>query len=86
MTTNHLPGIFPRPGRGFGFGFQIIERFGANGLVPEGVFSWGGAYSSDYFVDRSSGIVALLLTQTLPNTTDIRLKFPTMVYQAVIEP
>jgi CubicO group peptidase (beta-lactamase class C family) len=84
MTTSHEPNVYSQDGRGFGLGFEIVDEFGADGIVSEGAFSWGGAYSSSYRVDPNAGLVMILLTQTLPNTTDIRARFPTMVYQALV--
>jgi hypothetical protein len=37
-------------------------------------------------VDPDAHIVVVLMIQMLPNATDIRQKFPTMVYQALVEP
>jgi hypothetical protein len=31
-------------------------------------------------------MVTILMLQLLPNTTDVREKFPAMVYQALVEP
>ena len=84
MTTSRAPNLYSQDGRGFGLGFEIVDEFGGDGIVSEGAFSWGGAYSSSYRVDPDAGLVMILLTQTLPNTTDIRARFPTMVYQALV--
>jgi CubicO group peptidase (beta-lactamase class C family) len=59
---------------------------GGNGLDPVGSFGWGGAYSSVYRVDPSARLVISLMINQLPNTTDIRTKFPTLVHQAVVTP
>jgi hypothetical protein len=37
-------------------------------------------------VDREARLVMVLMIQLLPNNTDIREKFPTLVYQALAEP
>ena len=34
---------------------------------------------------RSARLVMLLMIQLLPNTTDIRTKFPALVYQALVD-
>jgi len=83
MTTDQSNGLYDGPGLGFGFGFEVTERFGANGLDGVGAFGWGGAYGSWYRVDPSSGMVLVLMIQLMPNSTDIRDKFPTLVYQAL---
>jgi hypothetical protein len=38
-----------------------------------------------YRVDPEARLVMLLMIQLLPNATDIRTTFPTLVYQALIE-
>ncbi len=85
MTTDQSGGIYSDGGLGFGFGFETTERFGAGGLDAEGAFGWGGAYGSWYRVDPSSGLVMVLMIQQMPNSTDIRGKFPTLVYQALLD-
>lgn len=37
------------------------------------------------FRAQRAKLVMVLMIQLIPNTTDIRLKFPTMVYQAVVD-
>jgi hypothetical protein len=39
-----------------------------------------------YRVDPRSRLVIVLMIQLLPNGTDIRTTFPTLVYQALREP
>jgi CubicO group peptidase (beta-lactamase class C family) len=85
MTAGHLrPPVYPRPGRTFAFGFDEVETFGAFGLMSEGAYRWGGAYSTEYIVDPQARLTMLLLTQFTPQTTDIRPRFPQMVYQALV--
>ncbi|NLG74723.1 MAG: serine hydrolase, partial [Xanthomonadaceae bacterium] len=67
----------------FGYGFQTVERYGANGLDAPGAFGWGGAYGSLYRVDPAAGITMVLMIQLMPNETDVREKFQTLVYQAL---
>lgn len=86
MTTNQIPGIYSQEGLGFGLGFQTVERPGAQGLASVGAFSWGGAYGSNYSVDPAEGLVVVLMFNQLPNRTDVPAKFPTLVYQALVEP
>ena len=83
MTTNQIGDIRATNGLGYGYGFETTDRFGANEFEPVGAFGWGGAYGSIYRVDPSSKIVMVLMFQLLPrNSTDLRQKFGTMVYQA----
>lgn len=48
-----------------------------------GSYGWGGAYGSWYRVDPEAGLVMVFMIQLMPNGTDIRQKFPTLVYQAL---
>ncbi|MEO7963010.1 MAG: serine hydrolase, partial [Gemmatimonadaceae bacterium] len=85
MTTNHVGTLFSTSGLGFGLGFQIDGRFGANGPGGEGGYGWGGAYGSGYHVDPASRLVYSFMINQLPNSSDIGGKFPTMVYQALLD-
>jgi CubicO group peptidase (beta-lactamase class C family) len=82
MTTNQVGTLHSATGLGFGLGFQTTDRYGANGMDSEGAFGWGGAYGTLYRVDPEAKLVMLLMIQLLPNSTDIRTAFPTLVYQA----
>jgi CubicO group peptidase (beta-lactamase class C family) len=86
MTTNQVGSLHSASGLGWGLGFETTDRFGANGLDSAGAFGWGGAYGTVYRVDPEGGLVLLLMMQLLPNATDIRTTFPTLVYQALAEP
>jgi CubicO group peptidase (beta-lactamase class C family) len=85
MTTNQAGVLHSSTGLGFGLGFETTDRFGANGMDSEGAFGWGGAYGTMYRVDPEARLVIVLMIQLLPNATDIRQKFPTLVYQALLE-
>ena len=52
---------------------------------PAGAFGWAGAYGSIYRIDPKRDLSILMMIQLMPNTTDIRTKFPAMVYQALNE-
>jgi CubicO group peptidase (beta-lactamase class C family) len=83
MTTNQVGTLHSTTGLGFGLGFETTDRYGANGMDSEGSFGWGGAYGTLYRVDPDAKVVMVLMIQMLPNTTDIRTVFPTLVYQAL---
>jgi CubicO group peptidase (beta-lactamase class C family) len=85
MTTNQVGTLHSATGLGFGFGFETTDRYGANGLDSQGAFGWSGAYSTTYRVDPDARLVIVFMVQMLPNTTDSRTKFPTMVQQALVE-
>ena len=85
MTHNQSGVLFDTTGaNGFGFGFGIVQRYGANGMASVGTFSWGGAYGSQYAVDPVEHVVMVFMINQLPNRTDIAGKFPTLVYQALV--
>jgi CubicO group peptidase (beta-lactamase class C family) len=83
MSTNQVGSLHSTNGLGFGLGFETVDRLGANGLSQPGAFGWGGAYGSIYRVDPEARLVMVLMIQLIPNATDIRDVFPSLVYQAV---
>jgi CubicO group peptidase (beta-lactamase class C family) len=83
MSTNQVGTLHSQTGLGFGYGFETVDRFGANGLSNPGAFGWGGAYGSMYRVDPEARLVMVMMVQLIPNTTDLRTVFPSLVYQAL---
>jgi CubicO group peptidase (beta-lactamase class C family) len=92
MTTNQIGNLFDQPGhygqtwRGFGLAFATNDRLGADGLASVGSWGWGGAYGSMYKVDPKEHLVMVFMIQQLPNRADVASRFPTLVYQALVEP
>ena len=85
MATNQTESLFPSRGQGFGFGFSIVERRGAdNTLAPAGTYGWGGAYGSQYRIDPKTRVVLVVMLNQLPNRSDVASKFPNLVYQALV--
>jgi CubicO group peptidase (beta-lactamase class C family) len=84
MTMNQVGEVFTRPNDGFGLGFQIVGE--KNGTVPSqpGTFSWGGAFSTSYWVDPKENMVLLFYRQ-LQRTThgDVVEKFRALAYSAM---
>ncbi len=85
MTTNQSGTLHSTTGLGFGLGFETTDVYGANGLDGVGAYGWGGAYGSVYRVDPQLGLTLVFMIQLMPNRTDIREKFNTLVYQSLIE-
>jgi CubicO group peptidase (beta-lactamase class C family) len=86
MTTNQVESLYPARGQGFGYGFAILERMGAdNTLASVGTYGWGGAYGSQYRVDPKERIVLVLMLNQLPNRSDVAARFPNLVYQALVK-
>jgi CubicO group peptidase (beta-lactamase class C family) len=86
MTTNQSGTVHSTTGLGFGYGFETVDRYGADGLRSVGAFGWGGAYGSMYLVDPDAHLVMVFMIQLMPNRTELGQKFPTLVYQSLIEP
>ena len=85
MTTNQIGTLHSTAGLGFGLGFQTTDRYGANGLSSVGTFGWGGAYGSTYRVDPEGRLTIVFMIQLMPNRTEVAQKFPTLVYQALMD-
>ena len=97
MTVDHLGGLLVRDlndasavfgaerGVGFGLGFRVVEDLGAHGAPgSEGVYGWGGAYHSSYWVDPQEELVVVYLAQLIPaGNLDDHARFRALVYQAV---
>jgi CubicO group peptidase (beta-lactamase class C family) len=86
MRTNQVGPLFSADGLGFGYGFQTVERYGANGMETPGSFGWAGAYGSQYRVDPKERLVTVVMLQLMPNETDVRERFAAMIYQALVDP
>lgn len=85
MTTNQVGTLHSTSGLGFGLAFETVDRYGANGMSSVGAFGWGGAYGTRYHVDPEARLTMVLMIQMLPNATDLREKFPNLVYSALID-
>ena len=87
MVTNQTGTMYWQQGLGFGLGFAVMERAGAEGRVESvGSYGWGGAYGSMYEVDPKEALVLVFMIQQLPNRSDIAQRFPMLVYQALVQP
>jgi CubicO group peptidase (beta-lactamase class C family) len=83
MHTNQSGALHSTTGLGFGYGFEVVDRYGAKDLAGVGAFGWGGAYGTTYQVDPESKLVVVFMIQLMPNTTDVQPKFMNVVYQAL---
>jgi len=87
MTMNQIGDVVFRGDDKFGLGFYVVtDRGSAKTPAQAGTFSWGGAFSTSYWVDPKEKIVMLFYRQ-LQNTThgDVAEKFRVLTYQAIIE-
>jgi len=97
IMTNHLASILgDRPmgsvlagaqGVGFGFCGSVVTDVGLSGAAgSNGEYSWGGAASTNFWVDRKQRLVGLVLTQLLPaGTYPTSPRMHQMTYQAIVE-
>jgi CubicO group peptidase (beta-lactamase class C family) len=97
MITNQLPkGLGEAPvnllpgvdfgGLGFGYcGAAVMEGRETTLFGPAGVYSWGGAASTDFWIDRHERLVGMVLTQLIPTATyPTRALLQSAVYEAVV--
>ena len=60
-------GGIPRHGLGFGLGFQVmLNPVHAQIIGTPGEISWGGAASTQFFIDPAEDLIAILMTQHMP--------------------
>ncbi len=79
MTTNHfgpefgtnpLATIAPKGTEGVGFGYcgsVVMEDVHGTVFGSSGQYGWGGAASTDFWIDRNQKLVGMVLTQLLPS-------------------
>jgi CubicO group peptidase (beta-lactamase class C family) len=68
----------------FSIGFQVVGDLGVHGeLGSVGSYFWGGAFYTSFWIDPRERLVGLLMSQARPSRSDLRQKFPTLVYQAL---
>ena len=85
MTTNqieHLPDASP-----FGLGFGLVtEKNEHLTLCSVGNYSWGGYFSTSYWMDPVEDLVGLFFVQMYPNYHgEIHPKFQVLTYQALVD-
>lgn len=94
MTMNHLPshlmpiwmGANPIRGLGYGLGFGVVMDPAQNGLLgSKGVFRWGGAAATRFWVDPKESLIGLLMLQYLGLEAPVRQSFRNLVYQAIVD-
>lgn len=100
MTANHLPGgrtlnemgqgtfaEVAMEGTGFGLGFSVlVDPPASTALGSAGLFGWGGAASTAFWVDPHEDLVVVFMTQLLPSSTyPLRRHLQAGVYQALVD-
>tara|TARA_B100000497_G_scaffold127767_1_gene170825 strand:+ start:3780 stop:5054 length:1275 start_codon:yes stop_codon:yes gene_type:complete len=84
MTENYIEDLPYSPGNGFGLGFGIRTDLSDSKISgSEGIFHWGGAFNTYFFVDQEEDMVAILMTQSFPYTNLYASKLRQFVYSAI---
>lgn len=86
MTMNQIGDLSVGANK-FGLGFGITTEKGSSLLpTPEGVFEWGGAFSTTYWADPQEKIIGIIYRQLWGTTQrDIPNKFKVLTYQAIVD-
>jgi CubicO group peptidase (beta-lactamase class C family) len=84
MTMNQIGELSLGDDEKFGLGFAIAtEKTSAKFPMQVGTFTWGGAFSTTYWVDPKEKMVALLYRQMWGSHSEIDNLFRILVYQAI---
>jgi len=82
-----MPKEFPQ-GMGYGLGFAVITDAAAAGTITnDGMFYWGGAATTMYWIDPKADLVILAMTQHLgaPRADEIVGRLRPLVYGALLQ-
>jgi len=84
MTMNQI-GDLPFGDTRFGLGFSIVTEEGSRmSPIQEGSYSWGGAFSTIYWVDPKEKMVVLLYQQMWgQHVSDVDKTYKVLVYQGL---
>ena len=87
MTQNQIGTVDRGPNEKFGLGFGILTEQGSSRLgLSTGTYSWGGAFSSTYWIDAKEKIVAqVFINQSPISHGDIHDKIKVLLYSAILE-
>jgi CubicO group peptidase (beta-lactamase class C family) len=90
MTRNHIGDLdvaYNSEGYGFGLGFAVLtDPKAANVIQSQGTYSWGGFFSTQFWVDPREEIIGISLTQKHPGGgMDLHSKFVNLTYQAIVK-
>lgn len=92
MTMNQIGELHPNIGdhaevNKFGFGFYLISEEGSKyGPSQAGTYSWGGVFSTSYWVDPKEDLIVLAYEQMWgPYVANTAKAFKPLVYQAISE-
>ncbi|WP_460974897.1 serine hydrolase domain-containing protein [Spirosoma knui] len=90
MTMNQIGDLNPNVGdhardNAFGFGFLVISENGSKFTPSQvGTYSWGGVFSTSYWVDPKEDMLVLIYRQMWgPYVSNTDKAFKPLVYQAI---
>jgi len=89
MLINHLPeGVaMTDPGYGFGLGGRVmVDAARAQTLGSQGSWGWGGAANTKFWIDPREELIAILMTQFMPNDLyPLHTDFINLTYQSLVD-
>lgn len=91
MTCNQIGDTVmwnsPFDGFRFGLGFAVKTDLGASWKIGSvGEYTWGGFFSTTFWVDPKEQMIGIVLTQLRPNDRlDLHEKFRVLAYQAIAD-
>ncbi|MEL7122013.1 MAG: serine hydrolase domain-containing protein, partial [Bacteroidota bacterium] len=86
LSMDHANGLCPYDGLGFGLGFAVMTNVAESGQLGSlGQLSWGGAYSTYFFIDPKEELATMLFTQVSPYQLYYTNMMRQFVYQAIID-
>ena len=82
MHTSQLDTLtYPWGNFSFGYGFDIAKN---HPLRPDGTYSWGGAFSTVFWIDPQNELIAIMLSQVLFSPErGMSREFEEIVYSAI---
>ncbi len=83
MTKNQV-GELMGPSRGFGLGFGVLYDAKKDpSPASTGQIYWGGYFKTHFFIDPSEELIAIFMTQKIPNTNEYIIALNRAVYGAL---
>jgi CubicO group peptidase (beta-lactamase class C family) len=71
-------------GYGFGLGVRVRRSTGDNGWMGSvGDYGWAGALGTYFWIDPKEQLIGIVMIQT--RNTRLRMEYPNLVYQAVVD-
>jgi CubicO group peptidase (beta-lactamase class C family) len=87
ITSNHTGDFYPElPGTGWGLGFAVVTDGPATKTpASKGLFFWGGANNTHFFIDPKEKLIGLFMTQESHFTWEYHNSLRQMVYQTLAD-